>query len=348
MQQLFERSPGAWTPEHAWDWYRSRPRPFGVNFLPSCACNPTEMWMPETFNLDTVRRELGWIGEAGFNCVRVFLQYHEWKRQRYAFLDRFESVLELARSSGLTVIPVLFDDRNPAGIEPYDGWQPEPRPLVYNGCWTSSPGAALADDPDAYGTLRAYVRSVVESFREDDRILFWDLYNEPGSFGRGADSIFLLECVFGWARGCAPVQPLTAGLWSFGEESARGGLRFCGQLCLMLSDFVTFHWYGDAPSSAELLDRMGKQGLPVVCTEWFARTRGSGYESHLPLFGDRDAGCVQWGFVNGRTQTHVPPGWDPSAGEPEVWYHDNVRGDGSWYNYLEKKLIADYGRSCVR
>ena len=345
MQDFFDRSPETWTPEHAWDWYHSRPRPFGVNFVPSYACNATEMWMPETFNLDTVRRELRWIGEAGFNCVRVFLSFCEWKRQQYAFLDRFEILLDLARSSGLTVIPVLFDDRNPAGIEPYDGWQPEPRALVRNGCWTPTPGASLADDPARYGELRAYVRSLLETYRTDERILFWDLYNEPGAAGRGSESLFLLEYAFRWARAYKPVQPLTAGLWA---SDARGGQQFCEEICLILSDFVSLHWYGDAPSLAARLDALAGNGLPVVCTEWFARPLGADYAACLPLFAERDAGCVQWGFVNGRTQTHIPPKWDPAAGEPEVWYQDNVLPDGSWYNDLEKKPIAEYGRACRR
>lgn len=348
MQDVFNRVSEAWTNSRAWDWYHSRPRPFGVNYLPSYACNPIEMWMPETFNLDTIRRELRWVGEAGFNCIRVFLPYCEWKRQQYAFLDRMEIVLDLARSSGLTVIPVLFDDRNSAGLEPYDGWQPEPRPLVRNGCWTASPGSVLADTPAVYGELCAYVRSVLEAYREDERILFWDLYNEPGSGGRGAESLFLLEYAFRWARACKPVQPLTAGMWAFSESACEHGQQFCEEMCRILSDFISFHWYGGADGLAELLERFEQERLPVVCTEWFERQNGEDYVACLPKFDKRDAGCVQWGFVNGRTQTHIPPDWNPDFGEPAVWYQDNVRPDGEWYNHLEKDRIRAYRARCAR
>ena len=65
---------------------------------------------------------------------------------------------------------------------------------------------SLAFRPD----LRRYVEAFLGRFGNDQRIIAWDLYNEP----RARDtSVAQLHDVFAWARRVAPSQPLTA-CWS--------------------------------------------------------------------------------------------------------------------------------------
>ena len=54
----------------------------------------------------------------------------------------------------------------------------------------------LGEDPG----LEAYVRDVVGRFRGDGRILFWDLYNEPGNSQMGEKRLPLAADTFRWAR----------------------------------------------------------------------------------------------------------------------------------------------------
>jgi len=61
--------------------------------------------------------------------------------------------------------------------------------------------------------LRAYVHDIISHFAGEERVLCWDLYNEPGSGTKG-ESLPLLRAVFEWARGANPSQPLTSGVWS--------------------------------------------------------------------------------------------------------------------------------------
>ena len=117
---------------------------------------------------------------------------------------------------------------------------------------------------------------------------------------------------------------------------------------LELSDIVIFHQYADAAALEQLIAKLQPIGLPMICTEWFARTVGSVYPTHLPVFAAQDVGCVQWGLVNGRTQTHIPHGWDPANGEPPVWFHDIFRFDHSPYNMQEIALVREYAASCKR
>ena len=45
-----------------------------------------------------------------------------------------------------------------------------------------SPGKAVLSDPAQWGRLERYVKDILETFGEDERVLMWDLYNEPGNW----------------------------------------------------------------------------------------------------------------------------------------------------------------------
>ena len=74
--------------------------------------------------------------------------------------------------------------------------------------------------------FKAYVQGVVGAFAKDDRVLGWDVWNEPDNSGGGdysktelkptekrARVAVLLPQVFAWAREVNPAQPLTSGVW---------------------------------------------------------------------------------------------------------------------------------------
>ncbi len=62
-----------WSETKAWEWYNEQPWLVGCNYLPATASNQLEMWQEETFDPETIDRELRWASEIGFNVVRVFL-----------------------------------------------------------------------------------------------------------------------------------------------------------------------------------------------------------------------------------------------------------------------------------
>ena len=67
-----------WTVEQANTWYESQPWLVGCNFLPSTAINQLEMWQAETYDPETIERELGWAEDLGFNTLRVYLHDLVW------------------------------------------------------------------------------------------------------------------------------------------------------------------------------------------------------------------------------------------------------------------------------
>ena len=110
--------------------------------------------------------------------------------------------------------------------DPYPqlGKQRDPKPGVHNSGWVQNPGKDALLDSTRYPRLEQYTRAVVAKFANDDRVLGWDVWNEPENMNnehyRKMESPdkpqiveALLKQVFEWARSVNPQQPLTAGLW---------------------------------------------------------------------------------------------------------------------------------------
>ena len=105
-----------WSPEQANEWYAKQPWLVGCNFLPSTAINQLEMWQGETFDPETIDRELGWAKSIGFNTARVFLHELPWQEDREGFVKRVDEFLQIADRHGIRPMLVLFD-----GV-----WDPDP------------------------------------------------------------------------------------------------------------------------------------------------------------------------------------------------------------------------------
>jgi hypothetical protein len=96
-----------WTAEQANDWSRQTGWLVGCNFIPSTAINELEMWQAETFDPETINRELGWAQGLGFNCVRVFLHDLPWQQDSKGFLDRLDQFVALADKRHIKVMSAL-------------------------------------------------------------------------------------------------------------------------------------------------------------------------------------------------------------------------------------------------
>lgn len=321
-----------WPVEKAQAWARRIPWTCGFNYVPSTAVNATEMWQEDTFDPATCRREMGYAERIGLNACRVFLPFLVWEADPAGFLSRVDAFLEIAAGCGFAAVPVLFDDCSFAGRQPSPGPQAAPVPGVHNSGWTGSPGSAIANDDASWPRLERYVHSVIGRYCADSRVLFWDIYNEPGNDGRGEGALRLLRAAFGWARDARPSQPVTAAVWTPDTPALNGFL-------IDHSDIVTFHDYNDLEQTRTAISDLKESGRPVFCTEWLRRGFGSTFHSHLPAFRAENVGCFFWGLVNGRTQTHFPWGSPPGAAEPEMWFHDLLRPDGTPFQEEEVDII---------
>src|SRR5258708_28980982 len=99
-----------WTTKQANEWYAQQPWLVGCNFIPGTAINQLEMWQPETFDLETIDRELGWAAGVGLNSMRVFLHDLVCQADAEGFKQRIHRYLEVATWHALRTIFVIFDD----------------------------------------------------------------------------------------------------------------------------------------------------------------------------------------------------------------------------------------------
>lgn len=340
-----------WDRERAWAWHATQPWRLGCNFLPSTAIHQRELWGQGTFDPAVLDRELGWAAAAGLDTLRVYLHDLAWQEDTKGFLGRMDHFLDLAAARGITPLLVFFDD---CWHEPQPGPPPAPRPGVHNSGWEQSPGHRALQEPGALVRLEDYVSAVLQRFGQDERVLAWDLYNEPTNDflpvlsatgearareertiaaereARRARTMALLDAVFRWAWRMRPAQPLTAGLWS-DDPSLNERLA-------ALSDVISFHHYRSGASLERQIARLRAHDRPLLCTEYLARTTGCTFASHLPVFAREGVHAWHWGLVDGKSQTKYS--WtEVGEGEPEPWFHDLLRGDGSPYDATELKLI---------
>ena len=209
------------------------------------------------------------------NTIRVQLSWGVYNISPDRYLANFESVLGISDRLGLKVIPTLFS-RCPAMGNIFadhfmEGWN-----------WftvrSKGDGAAIFD---------TYLKTFVETYRDDERINIWDICNEPfpfapGSYGmdRIPDEVKHIEQgEYDWlkrsyevCKACDPVAPLGISVL---QDFGRPGLERVNDI----SDILLIHPYyvHDQDNEAEkagylrMMDDYTefaqKVGKPLVATE---------------------------------------------------------------------------------
>jgi hypothetical protein len=349
-----------WSSQQAWDWYNNQPWYLGTNFNPSSSINQLEFWQEDTYDPETIDRELKWSADLGMNLHRVYLHNLLWEQDSIGFLNRLENYLGLAKKYEIKTMFVLLDDVwHPI---PKLGVQPEPVPHVHNSGWVQSPGAEILGDSTRHHELESYIKGVVGHFADDNRVLVWDLYNEPdnvaGQPGRRQlevtnkhiYSLILLKKVMKWAREVNPSQPLTTGIWkgNIDHWGTPDSLPALDRYMLMNSDIISFHAYdGEIDNVKKKITELQKYNRPLFCTEYLARGVGNTFESVLPILKESKIAAINWGFVSGKTNTIYPwKSWDSTfTEEPKIWHHDILRADGTPFSMEEIDFIKQLSRN---
>ena len=346
-----EAQKARWPEQRANAWYAQQPWLVGSNYVPKSAINQLEMWQEATFDPQEIEKEFAWAEAMGMNTMRVFLHDLLWQQDAGGFEKRIDQFLTIASRHHIRPIFVLFDSCwDPL---PHLGMQHPPIPGIHNSGWVQSPGAAALADANQYPRLKAYVHGVVGAFAKDDRILAWDVWNEPGADNLGsypkeelkdktALVTMLLPLAFEWAREANPMQPLTSGVWAVDTSPDGANLGELQQIQLRESDIISFHNYSWPEDFKREVTWLKKYGRPVICTEYMARSVGSTFDTVLLIAKQERVGAINWGFVAGKTQTYLPwESWEHPyvLDQPPVWFHDVLRPDGTPYRQAEVDLI---------
>jgi hypothetical protein len=370
-----EPVPGRWSEEKANSWYAKLPWLVGANYYPATAINQIEMWQASTWDSQTIDRELKLAASIGMNTQRVYLHDLVWEDDEEGLYQRMDEFLTICSRHGIRPFFVFFDDCHYP--EPKLGKQPLPVAGWHNSGWRNCPSREVAlrfadgtATPKEVARLKGYVQRTMSRFKDDHRVLMWELYNEPGR-GNGEDgemasaggskssigekSNKLVYQSWVWAREVNPSQPIT---------SNTAGCVGKTNLAINRanSDVHSIHSYSPPGKLTELIMEYQKDNRPIVMTEWLARTNGSTVVDCLPVLKAYNVGAVNWGFVSGKSGTIWP--WSSRSGadgkplslnakrkagevihpgdpypEPKLWFHDLFRPDHTPYNETEIQVF---------
>ena len=348
-----------WSEERAWDWKEENGWMVGTNFNPSTSINQLEFWQENTYDAETIERELEWSAELGMNLHRVYLHNLLWDQDSLGLLKRIENYLKIADSNDIKTLFVLLDDCwHPL---PKLGKQPDPIPFVHNSQWVQAPGAYILGDSLRHIEVKNYIKGIVTHFADDQRVIGWDLYNEPGNLNAGVPgydefevkenkdiyTLSLLKKAFKWVREVNPSQPITTSVWKAdGKDknwSKLDSLSDLSRFTILNSDIISFHTYGNIDEMRLRINQLKKYNRPILCTEYLARGQGSTFQAMLPLLKKEQVSAINWGFVAGKTNTLFPwSSWEEEFDSlPKIWHHDIFLPDKTPYDQNEIDFLKE-------
>lgn len=367
----FKTVEGRWSKERINQWYQNQPWLVGCNYLPATAINQIEMWQSSTFDPITIDKELGWAESIGMNTLRVFLHDMVWADDEQGFYKRVNTFLEICQKHKIRPMFVFFDDCHYPN--PQLGVQPLPVRKLHNSGWVNCPARDVAlrfaqdkATPQEVAQLKGYIQETLGHFKNDTRILLWELYNEPGRGNNleGLENNVKMEDLskklvyqsWIWAREINPSQPITScTLGSLGKTNIYINHINC--------DVYSIHSYSKPAAFEKSIIEYKKEGRPVMMTEWLARTNGNFVADCLPIMKKYNVAAINWGFVSGKSGTVWAWSSRRENGkqvnlnqkrannevvhegeafpEPELWFHDLFRTDGTPFDPTEIKLFKE-------
>ena len=348
-----------WSKERAWEWYNARPWIRGCNFMGSDCANRIDQWQEYGWeeHYKTADRELALVAETGFNAIRIIMEFFVWKEQHDGYMDRLEQYIALAAKHGISCMIVFGNDCMPPKEEAlsrlylgkqhwdlgYHGGRKVNQHGTFNGM-----GYHLMDEPELALQHYEMVREIVTKYKDDERILIWDVYNEPGNSKRESTSLPHFKKFVEIIRDIDPIQPITAAIW---QNPWNLDIQTeISQYALEISDIVSYHDYCSYELNINILKTLKKLGRPIINSEWLARCLNNNVKELFPLFYLEKVGCFNWGFVAGKYQTYEPWNniWDRFEKNPNIgwdftkWFHDLYRPSLHPYDPHEINLIKRF------
>lgn len=344
-----------WSKEQAWSWYNKRPWIRGCNYMSADCANRIDQWQSLGFEerLKTTDEELALMAELGYNSIRIFLGFIVWDEEHDSFLERFERYLDLCAKHGISCMVVLANDcMRPKGLEvnklgkqKVDWGYHGGRKLSQHGK-LSGMGHHVLDEPDKAPRYFEMVKDIVNRYKNDERIIIWNVYNEVGNSGRSEVTLPNLKRIFEIVREIDPIQPLTCETWTLGDGDIEE-LSEVQKYGLEQSDIISYHSYGTYQENIKIIKKLKQFERPILNTEWLARCTGNTVQEMFPLFYLENIGCYNWGFVAGKYQTYEPWNgiWEAYEKNPDMkydftkWFHDLYRPNHRPYDPKEIELI---------
>ena len=307
------------------DWTKLR----GFNYQPSYAGTLQYLWT--NYDHDVWAREVPWALRFGANTLRVWLDWSAYLAIGDKMLDAIEDALQILDRHSLQMIPVLFnrwvDPRYPGGG------------ISDNDLRVSDWGLAKFD---------SYVNALAYRFREDQRILLWDVCNEPlgAPFWNAADISFKEHV---WLANVADQLrhqtgiPVTIGSMTYDY------VLQTASLC----DVISFHPYTVQIGEIEkvCLDHLEiarRFDKPLICTETCKGSfddyeRGALARENIEMLEKYGIGWIAWHLCESKFVTGTKERTDSNSIHPDQGYMPFVLSDGTtrpgheWFEQRKKE-----------
>ncbi len=208
--------------------------------------------------------------KSGYNSVRWFL----WGGNATDYIKSVEDAAAAAWKYGMTISPVFSFARIPSSTE--DSLK-----------------------------LEATVRQVIRRFRNDERIILWDLWNEPAIEDENTPKIMeTIRLMARWAREEGCTQAISSSIiWDAGNGSTGGKYKNERYAAEAEMDVHNFHDYGMQEAHSAnvgiVVQRLKKiSDRPIICTEALTRPNGSGMAISLRECAKYKIGFYTWGLYS--------------------------------------------------
>ena len=347
-----------WTEIEANEWYKKQGWLRGCNFIGSDCTNRLDMFQRYDCEkkLQTADRELALCKELGFNTVRIWANFDVYYAEPDSYMEILDRYVELCAKHGQKIMFVLAHEEDlprgesfvpkKMGEQAYALGEHQGRIPMSREELEKAPYHYM-EYPELHDIYLEMVRKTVRKYAKDERVLVWNIMNEPG-ITIGARAMPILEELFATVRAEDPIQPLCADVWrglSGGDIATEEE-----KLALGLSDVISFHSYQAYPKLVLEINHHKKYNRPLMLTEWLHRINHNCFEEIYPMLFLENVANYCWGFVVGKTQTHEPwphlwEEWDRGEGDGydfTKWQHDIFRPNYRPYNPKEVALIEKF------
>lgn len=274
----------------------------GFNYMTSYARTGFEQWT--AFDRALWRKELqrGKTLFPGINAIRFWLDWQAFEYESTHFTGHLEAALDSVASVKAKAIPVLFNR-----------WHDNP--WDWGGIYTDhfSKDVHIGGRFDRFAN---FLEKLVAPLAKDERVLMWDLCNEPQIRTWASLSYSHKQHEFGWLEWCAQrvrsfgvTQPITIGTM-MGDD-----VEIFEPLVDVVSCHPYFGWQSEK-MGADLDRILGLTKKPVIATETITGSlndgeRGRIIQRTLKALSDRQLGWTAWTLQAGRmisTNRAMPAG----------------------------------------
>jgi len=282
----------------------------GLNCIPSWGARIEQAWW--AYSPDQFRAEMALARTIHSNCIRLWIEFSAWMAEPEAVTASFMDAIRGIDEAGMKAMPCLFNR--------WHDWRYD-----YGGTCIEH----LFRD---WVPQVEYVQALVTPLAADDRVLAWDLCNEPQAFGRekpeDIKEFEWLSTIAAAVRAAGAQQPITIGTMVGSNITNLAELMdvLCGHPYARTRDAMV-------QAVTELKAIQEAHGKPLLvnecvpgCLDDFRRAEAARYSSEL--LSEAGFGWMGWSIKEGKAISTRRDRYDAN-GIDDQGFHAWFNKDGS-------------------